>query len=66
MVLILEVALPTVADEIHLKNGRIINTSFFWEDGSEIVFEKYGNTVGLPKKSVKEIRSRRSGSGNVK
>ena len=48
---------PTVADEIHLKNGRIINTSSFWEDDSEIVFEKYGNTVGVPKKSVKEIRS---------
>jgi formylglycine-generating enzyme required for sulfatase activity len=54
-----------VADEIHLKNGRIIKTSFFWEDGSEIVFEKYGNTVGVLKKSVKEIRSTHFESASI-
>jgi formylglycine-generating enzyme required for sulfatase activity len=46
-----------VADEILLKNGRIIKTSSFWEDGDEIVFEKYGNTIGVSKKSVQEIRT---------
>ena len=46
-----------LADEILLNNGRILRTPYFWEDGNDIVFEKYGSTVGVPKSSVKEIRT---------
>jgi hypothetical protein len=57
MVIMIFLSHSAAADEIHLQNGRIIKTLSFWEDGGERVFEKYGNTVVLPKASVKEIRT---------
>jgi formylglycine-generating enzyme required for sulfatase activity len=45
------------ADEIHLRDGRVIQTRSFWEKNNKIMFEKYGNVVGLPTKIVKEVRS---------
>ena len=57
MWIFISVPLTAEADEIHMKNGRIIQTPSFWEENDEIIFEKYGNTIRVSRKLVREIRT---------
>lgn len=43
------------ADEIHLKDGRIIKVQECWEEEEMIKYRKYGTVLGIAKDSVKEI-----------
>jgi len=45
----------TYSDEIHLKNGRIIEAEHCWEDGNTVKYQKYGAEVKIDKKNVKKI-----------
>ena len=47
--------LPSQADVIYLKNGRQIETTRSWEEGSEIKCERFGSVVGYPKSSVLKV-----------
>uniref|UniRef100_UPI00405612BD trypsin-like peptidase domain-containing protein n=1 Tax=Candidatus Electronema sp. TaxID=2698783 RepID=UPI00405612BD len=43
------------AHEIHLKNGKIIETETVWRQGDAVLYEKYGGTITLPAHQVQEI-----------
>jgi len=43
------------ADEIHLKNGRIIKLDSYWEDNGDIVYEKFGATMYIDQNKIKKI-----------
>ena len=45
------------AEDILLRNGKILGVQSFWEKDDQIMFERYGSVVGISTKSVKEIRS---------
>ena len=45
------------ADEIHLRDGRILRINLFWEKNDKVMFERYGSIVGISTESVKEVRS---------
>jgi len=42
---------------IHLKNGRKIQTTQYWEKGEQILFYLSGQTVGIEKQSVERIET---------
>ena len=43
------------ADEIHLKDGRIIKAQTCWTENNKVYYQKYGATVSLPEKKVLKI-----------
>lgn len=43
------------AHEIHLKNGKIIETETVWRQGDAVLYEKYGGTITLSANQVQEI-----------
>lgn len=43
------------ADEILLKNGRLINVKSYWEQNGEIIYYKYGINVHLDKNKIEKI-----------
>lgn len=43
------------ADEIHLKNGRIIKLDSYWEENGNIVYEKFGATLYIDQNKIKKI-----------
>ena len=44
------------ANEIHMKDGRIVKTKTCWEENGIVYYEKYGATIGINKNLVKEIK----------
>ena len=44
------------ADEIHLKDGRVIEVESCWEKSDQVKYEKYGAIVGIDIEIVKEIK----------
>ena len=52
------------ADEIHLRDGRIIRIKLFWEKNDKVMFERYGSIVGISTESVKEVRSNQASNKN--
>lgn len=43
------------AHEIHLNNGRVIETNVYYEEGDVIIFEKYGSEIEISRDSVLKI-----------
>ncbi len=43
------------ADEIHLKDGRIIASEKAWVEGDQVKYLKFGAVVGYPRSQVKQI-----------
>jgi hypothetical protein len=43
--------------EIYLKDGRLIESENYWENGNFISYEKYGVIIKINKNIVKEIKS---------
>jgi len=43
------------ADEIHLKNGRVIDTDSYWEENDRIAYEMFGATIYIDKSKIKKI-----------
>lgn len=43
------------ADEIHLKNGRIIKLDSYWKENGDIVYEKFGATMYIDQNKIKKI-----------
>ena len=41
--------------EIHLTNGKIIETENVWKDGGKVKYEKYGGTISISHNQVKDI-----------
>lgn len=60
--------LPAAAQdkyEVHLKSGKTIVTSDYYEEGDAIVYYKFGATIRIPKSHVKQIRPISSSHENV-
>jgi len=51
-------ATPVFADEIHLKDGRVIKARVSWEAGNLIKYEKFGAVMGVEKHQVKYIMTK--------
>lgn len=45
------------ADEIHLKDGRIISVKSYWEEDQSICYQKFGATIKIQKFKIQEIKS---------
>ena len=45
------------ADEIHLKDGRIISVKSYWEEDQSICYQKFGATIKIKKFKIQEIKS---------
>jgi hypothetical protein len=43
------------ADEIHLKDGKIIKAESCWTENNKVYYQKYGSTVSLPEEKVLKI-----------
>ena len=43
------------ADEIHLKNGRIIKLDSYWKENGNIVYEKFGATMYINQNKINKI-----------
>jgi hypothetical protein len=49
-----------IADEIHLKDGRIVEVKSYWEEDQFICYQKFGAVIKLPRSKVKEIKTENS------
>ena len=56
LILIIFFTFPAFADEIHLKNGRIVKIDDYWEQAGQITYEQYGTTMYINKKDVAKIK----------
>lgn len=55
--LLIIIPFVSIAHEIHLKNGRVIEVDSYWDRDGEIIYEQYGTTIYLDKKKIKEIKT---------
>jgi len=46
-----------IADEIHLKDGRILEVKSYWEEDQLICYQKFGAVIKLPRSKIKEIKT---------
>ncbi|WP_417910003.1 trypsin-like peptidase domain-containing protein [Candidatus Electronema sp. PJ] len=43
------------AHQIHLKDGKTIESDNVWKEGNTVLYEKYGGTISIPDSQVQEI-----------
>jgi len=46
--------------QIILKDGAIIETKTYWEEGDKILYQKYGGTISIRKNEVVEVKKLRN------
>ncbi len=47
---------------IHLRDERTISTDEYWEEGEQIMYEKFGGVVGVERRDVVKIDDTKSGT----
>ncbi|MCW5198173.1 trypsin-like peptidase domain-containing protein [Desulfobulbus sp. F3] len=43
------------AHQIHLKNGKVIESENVWKEGDNVIYEKYGGSISIPAGQVQDI-----------
>jgi tetratricopeptide (TPR) repeat protein len=59
------VAVPAVADRLHLEGGGIVDVDRWWVEGETILYEGPAGTVGLPTSMVLRIETTDAAGGGV-